>query len=156
MGFVNLVVVVVSSADARGSFASPDFSDHPGFRSVWWAGSMPEGPVSWCSVRDDDIEVAQAKVKPQSGVGVAYPTYSIPPDGATELDLIEVRKDLQGTGQHYGRAAVSCLVESFGAPAVAMSLDEDSDGFWRALGWQEHVHEEDDGHRRLFSLAVSP
>jgi hypothetical protein len=95
-----------------------------------------------------------AKVKPWSRAGVEYPTYSIPSDGATEIDLIEVRQDLRGTGHHYGCAAVNCLVEAFGTPAIAMSLDEDSDGFWRALGWQEHVHEEADGHRRLFTLRL--
>jgi hypothetical protein len=151
-GFLNLIVVVVSSAQTRGIRVSPDFSDDPRFRPFWWAGSMPEGPVSWCSLLDGDTEVARAKVKPRSGLGVAYPTYRAPPEGATEIDLIEVRIDLQRSHRGYGRAAVTSLVKSFGAPAVAMSLDEESDGFWRALGWAEHGHEEDDGHRRLFSL----
>jgi hypothetical protein len=149
--FMNLIVVVVSSAQTRGIRASPDFSDDPRFRANWWAGSMPEGPVSWCSLLDGDTEVARAKVKPRSGLGVAYPTYRVPPEGATEIDLIEVRIDLQRSHRGYGRAAVTSLVKSFGAPAVAMSLDEESDGFWRSLRWAEHVHEEDDGHRRLFS-----
>lgn len=151
-GFLKLIVVVVSSAQTRGIRAYPDYSDDPRFRPSWWAGSMPEGPVSWCSLLAGETEVARAKVKPRSQLGVAYPSYHVPPDGATEIDLIEVRIDLQRSERGYGRAAVTSLVKSFGAPAVAMSLDEESDGFWRALRWAEHVHEEDDGHARLFSV----
>ena len=149
---MNLIVVVVSSAQTLRKRASPDFVDDPRFRPWWWTGSMAEGPVSWCSLMAGDTEVARAKVKPRSRLGVAYPTYRLAPEGATDIDLIEVRIDLQRSNRGYGRAAVTSLVKSFGAPAVAMSLDEESDEFWRALGWAEHVHEEDDGHRRLFSL----
>jgi hypothetical protein len=75
-------------------------------------------------------------------VGEAYPTRRVPRGGATEIDLIEVRADLRGRGQGIGRSVLALIKKTFPGPYVALSLDENSDGFWRRVGWAEHDHPE--------------
>jgi len=60
--------------------------------------------------------------------------------GATEVDLLEVRADLRGTGLRLGSKAVALIEEAFPGPYVALSLNTNTDGFWRRIGWREHDH----------------
>lgn len=116
------------------------FTPHPGFNDSWWVGHA-KGPLIFCSfTRGASEEVARAQVRPHSDMGIAYPTYGRPRAGATEIDLFEVRTSLQGNG--IGREAVARVVAEFPSPCIALSLNERSDGFWRSLGWVEHVHQD--------------
>lgn len=123
------------------------------FKGSWWQGYF-RGPASWLSFLEGADEVARAKVKVNSRLGADYPTWSMPSAGATEIDLLEVRKDRRGRG--IGEQVVADIVDRFSPPYVAMSLDEKSNGFWRSLGWHEHIHGEDDGHRQLFAWPTGP
>jgi GNAT superfamily N-acetyltransferase len=123
------------------------------FSDRWWQGSL-RGPASWLSFFEGADEVARAKVKVNSLLGAAYPTWTVPSAGATEIDLLEVREGRRGRG--IGEQVVADIVDRFPPPYVAMSLDETSNGFWRRLGWLEHSHEDDDGHRQLFTWTPGP
>lgn len=146
-----LALQVVAQNLAPGEHVSPQFADDPRFNNRWWSDGSAKSPVSYCSLYDDEQEVARAKVLHHAGIYAGYSTWSCPQGGVTEIDLIEVRPDLQRTGQGYGRRSVARLVATFGAPAVAMSLDEESDGFWRALRWTMHQHPDGDHYRSLYT-----
>lgn len=139
-GQVPLTLSIREGAPAYAEWLSKPFQDHPGFTSQWWIGEA-KGPLVFCSFAEDTLgEVARAQLRPHSAVGVAYPAWSRPLAGSTEIDLLEVRVDLQERG--IGRAAVDLLIAGFPAPAVALSLDSRSDGFWRSIGWTPYEHED--------------
>lgn len=116
------------------------FTHHPGFADSWWIGDA-KAPVVFCSFTTELFgEVARAQLRPNSDMGMAYPTYRRPPAGATEIDLFEVRTDLQGHG--IGREAVARVLEEFPGICIALSLNKRSDGFWQSLGWSGHTHED--------------
>lgn len=119
------------------------FSGTTGFSLDWWAGTTQRRTI-WYSFVDSDRgeEVARAKLLHGSGVGVAYPTYTVPSGGATQIDLLQVRTDLQHTGLGIGPLAVSLIREHEAGPFVALSKGPEVDGFWRHIGWTEHHHEE--------------
>lgn len=121
--------------------AEKPFTATAGFNAGWWDTGLVRGPVAWCSARDPSAgEVARAQIKIRSFVGEAYPARRIPRNGATEIDLIEVRADLRGGGRAIGRNFLAMIMKKFPGPYVALSLDESSDGFWRRLGWVEYDH----------------
>lgn len=134
------------------------FEPTEGFTTEWWVG-MGRAPAHWLRADHDTLgEVARILVRLASGVGIAYPTRPVPPSGATEIDLLEVRMDLQQTKRGIGRAVVGLVQDRFPGPYVAISRDADSDKFWRGLDWVEHAHEEDKNpepdeprHRSLFA-----
>lgn len=118
------------------------FTDADGFSVDWWVG-LAVGPLRFFSFFDDLLgEVARAQVKVASDAGERYPTRPFPELEATEIALLEVRKDLRSGGHGIGRAVVAALERMFAPPYLAVSRDASSDGFWRHLGWSEHVHEE--------------
>lgn len=123
----------------RGKAQRP-FDKIAGFTSDWWSGVVSV-PVSWCWVIDPiHGEVARAELRHESRVGGAYPTWEIPAEGALQIHLLEVRDDLRRSG--IGLRTLAMIQERFDGPYVALSRDEDSDGFWRRSGWREHDHEE--------------
>jgi GNAT superfamily N-acetyltransferase len=139
----------------RASFsderASRPFTHNPGFNERWWLGDA-KGPLVFCSFTTDACgEVARAQIRPRSTLGVAYPTYTRPRLGSTEVDRLEVRTDLQGQG--VGREVIARLLVEFPRPCIALSLNMRSDRFWRSIGWAEHPHP--DGPRGA-SLFVEP
>lgn len=148
---------VVDAAHVDNHVQKP-FDESPGFTSSWWIG-WTEAPVSWYRVSHETLgEVARVQLKPESPVGLAYPTWTVPPSGALEVDLLEVRSDLQHKGLGIGRAAIGLVQMHFAGPYAAISLDSESDKFWRSLCWSEHVHEGDEHlhpdalhHTRLFT-----
>lgn len=151
---VLLLEVVAESLSRSREHVVPSFGQDPGFNPSWWSSDGAKSPVVYCRFLDGDIEVARAKVLPGSGEYRGYTSWACPPGGATEIDLIEVRVDRRGGGRRYGSQAVTEIAQRFGEPVVAVSLDETSDRFWRALGWTAHLHPEDDGnrsHRPLFT-----
>lgn len=133
-------------AIADGMTEKPFLPD-PGFREHWWSGIAKGAVVFYTFTTPAWGEVARAQVRLQSTLGEAYPTFTQARLGSTEIELLEVRADLQGKG--VGRAAVVALVTQFPPPCVALSLDPRSDEFWRSIGWTEHVHPDDRG-RALF------
>lgn len=123
--------------------AEKPFMAAVGFNAAWWNIGLVKGPIAWCSARDPKAgEIARAQIKIRSFTGEAYPSRHIPPNGATEIDFLEVRVDLRGGGRAIGRSFLAMIKEEFPGPYVALSLDESSDGFWRRLGWVEHDHPE--------------
>lgn len=118
------------------------FIDADGFSADWWMG-LAVGPLRFFSFFDDLLgEVARAQVKVASDAGDRYPTRPHPELEATEIALLEVRDDLRWSGRGIGRSVVAALERIFVPPFIAVSRDVASDGFWRRLGWSEHVHEE--------------
>lgn len=148
-----LSLEVVAESLSRGTRAFPQFRDHPGFNPAWWSGGSAKGPVVYCRFLDGDDEVARAKVLLEADGYRGYTSWSCPPDGVTEIDLIEVRVDLRGQGRRYGSQAVGEIAKRFGEPIVALSLDKMSDEFWRRLKWTAHLHPENSSnhHRTLFT-----
>lgn len=133
----------------------PDFRGDERFNPLWWRSGSAESPVSYCRFLDDGEEVARAKIFPGSGEYRGYTSWVCPLGGATEIDLIEVRIDLQRSDRRYGRRAVEEIADHYGQPVVAMSLDETSDGFWRSLGWTAHIHPDSDRYRKYRTLFTS-
>src|SRR5690348_8826455 len=123
----------LEGAPLAGEWITKPFRQNPGFSGSWWLGDA-KGPLVFCSLTTDDHgEVARAQIKLRSTLGVAYPTYTRPPLGSTEIDLVEVRSDLRGRG--LGHEVVDGLLVEFPPPHIACSLDERSNDFWRSLGW---------------------
>jgi hypothetical protein len=100
---------------------------------------------------EDDVEVGRAKILPGSRSYAGYETSLCPRGGATEIDLIEIRRDLRRSGRPYGARAVQAIAQTYGEPLIALSLDEMSDGFWRSLRWTAHNHPDGDQYRVLFA-----
>lgn len=153
---VSIELEIVSEDHRAGRHVAPNYVANDGFEVTWWAGSNAKTPAAWCRFLDEGEEVARAKILFNSRVGEAYPSWTIPPSGSTEIDLIEVPQHFRRT-RKVGRRAVECLVQNFSAPFAALSLDDDSDAFWRSLGWQEHLNEREEAHpsgcRRLFTFS---
>lgn len=147
--------VVTESRSAQREHVIPDFRDDPRFNSSWWQHGSAKSPVSYGRFLDADEEVARVKVLPGAGEYSGYETWRCPRGGATEIELIEVRIDLRTSGHRYGQRAVEEIVRHFGEPVVAMSLDDNSDGFWRSLGWTAHVHPDADEYRSYRTLFTS-
>src|SRR5690348_6502368 len=101
-----LVLDVVAESLVRGEHVASEYGRAPGFDPSWWHGSSAKSPVSWCRLRDGGVEVARAKVLHRSRSYSGYDTWTPPPAGATEIDLIEVREDLRRSSKNYGREAV--------------------------------------------------
>lgn len=140
---MNLRLARLEGAPLRDEWTTKPFTQNPGFNDRWWLGDA-KGPLIFCSfTTDDDGEVARAQIKPNSTLGVAYPTYTQPQLDSTEIELLEVRTDLQGRG--LGHEVVDRLLVEFPPPYIALSLDRRSDYFWRSLGWTEHPHPNDRG-----------
>jgi hypothetical protein len=59
-----------------------------------------------------------------------------PPQGWTEILLLEVRGDLRLRG--VGHAAVQAIAAEYPSTRLA-AFSEDADGFWSSLGWAAHV-----------------
>lgn len=126
---------------APGIVAKP-FPTDPGFSASWWDG-VAKGRVSFYSISGEGYaELARAQVKLGSDYGIAYPAWSRPSGGASEIELFEVRVDLRRTG--LGTAATSALLRALSAPVIASSLNAETDRFWRSLGWEEYAHPEAD------------
>lgn len=146
--------VVAESLSPRQEHVFPAYAQDPGFNPSWWQLGSAKSPVSYCQFLDDGEEVGRAKILPGAGEYYGYTSWRCPPGGATEIDLIEVRIDLQWSGRHYGRRAVEAIGLTYGQPVVALSKDDASDHFWRSLGWTCHSHPDDDEYRsykRLFT-----
>lgn len=131
----------------------PRFANDARFNPSWWRNSSATSPVSYCRFLDDDEEVGRAKILTESGVYAGYTTWRCPPGGTTEIDLIEIRPDLRRSEERFGRHLVEAICRSYGQPAVAMSLDDTSDGFWRSIGWTAHTHPDGGRYRTLFTSA---
>lgn len=141
---MELELVPVGSAIA-GDYAAKPFVTHVGFNEYWWSGSFVEGPVEWYRVDDATLgEVARVELKLNSHFGDFYPTRpALPPQGATCISLLEVRQDLRRGTANVGRRVVQELRNTVPGVMLAESKDDASDGFWRRIGWQEHLHRED-------------
>lgn len=147
---VNVILSLLEGTPLSEGVIARPFTPDPGFDDRWWLG-IAKGDVVFCSLTTDACgEVARAQIRLHSTLGAAYPTYTRPRHGSTEIDLLEVRTDLRGRG--LGREAVDRLLVGFLPPYVALSLDNRSDDFWRSLGWTEHIHPHDRGR----SLFVQP
>ncbi|MEV0271441.1 hypothetical protein AB0H43_21905 [Hamadaea sp. NPDC050747] len=147
--------VVTESLSPRREQVIPGFVKDTRFNTSWWCSGSAKSPVSYCRFLDGDVEVARAKVFPGAGEYRGYTSWACPVDGATEIDLIEVRFDLRRSDRRYGRQAVEEIAHRYGQPVVAMSLDETSDGFWRSLAWTAHLHPDDEGHGHYRTLFTS-
>lgn len=143
--------VVSESPSPQREHVFPDFEEDARFNSTWWHRGSAKSPVSYCRFWDNGEEVGRAKILPGSHSYAGYTTWSCPPAGATEIDLIEIRPDLRRSDKRYGRQAVEIIGLTYGQPVIAMSLDETSDPFWRSIGWTSHTHPDGDGHRILFT-----
>lgn len=143
--------VVTESLRHQSSRVYPSFEPDARFDPVWWRDGSAKSPVSYCRFLDDHVEVGRAKILPGSRSYAGYQTWSCPPAGATEIDLIEIRPDLRRSGKHYGSHAVQAIAQTYGQPVIALSLDEGADGFWRSLGWTAHTHPDGGRYRVLFS-----
>lgn len=140
---VNLKLRLLEGAPLADEWTTRPFMQDAGFNESWWLGPA-KGPLVFCSFTNGAREeVARVQIKPHSMFGVAYPTYSRPAAGATEIDRLEVRADLRG--QHLGHEVVDHLLVTFAPPCIAVSLDDLSDRFWRSLSWTEHLHPDDRG-----------
>lgn len=148
---MTFVLDVVTESLARGQHVIPEFDEDPRFDQSWWHSGSAKTPVSYCRFLDDGDEVGRAKILPGAGTYVGYTTWSCPPGGATEIDLIEIRADRRG--KNYGRQAVEAIGREYGEPVVAMSLNEKSDLFWLSLPWTAHSHP--DGGRLYRTLFTS-
>lgn len=139
---VDLTLTFVEATARDHDWVTKPFVDTPGFDRFWWTGQCP-GPVAFASFADGGRgEVARAHIKLESRTGLAYPTWDRPEGGAIEIDLIEVRVDARGDG--VGGAAVAKLVETYGAPIIALAKNDDAEKFWRKqTGWVEHPRETD-------------
>lgn len=134
---MNLTLTLLEGTRGPHEWVEKPFEPVPGFSNNWWTGSA-KGPLVFCSFAHETYgEVARAQVRPASTVGEAYPTWDRPREGASEIDLFEVRIDLQGNG--IGHDAVPVLLTQFPPPVIALSLDRSSERFWRSLGWAEHA-----------------
>lgn len=127
-----------STQVAKGVNTRP-FDPDPRFNDHWWTGTA-KGALAFCAMATEvEGEVARAQVNLQPvAAGEAYSTFPLTRTRCTEIDLFEVRPDLRRGG--VGRQAVECLVVEFGSPIIAISLDKESDGFWRKVGWTECPH----------------
>lgn len=148
-----ILEVVAESLTHQRGHVYPRFDRDSRFHPDWWRRGSPRSPVSYCRFTDDGDEVGRAKILPKSGVYAAYPTWSCPTGGVTEIDFIEIRPDFRRSGRHYGSAAVEAIGQTYGQPIVAMSLDETSDRFWRSLGWVAHTRPDGEAYRTLFTSA---
>lgn len=127
-------------ADPLPSGHVPMPYDHvAGFDDDWWLRTIPAGPV-FCTFTDgpDGPEVARAYLLFGSDMGIAWPTFAMPPGGTTEIVRFEVRQDRWS--EKIGVAAAALLTGHYPGPLVANSLDTNTDGFWRAIGWTWHEH----------------
>ena len=145
---MNLRLSLLEGDPLRDEWITRPFTHDPGFNDSWWLGNV-KGPLVFGSFRttDGQVEVARAQIRPHSTTGVAYPTYTRAHLDSTEIDLLEVRTDLQGRG--LGHEVVDLLRVELPLPYIALSLDERSDHFWRSLGWIEYPHPNERG-RALF------
>lgn len=128
---------------------SKPYADDPRFNTSWWTG-VTKPPAVFCSfVSTEHGEVARALVRPGALLGGPYPIYERRHLSTTEIDLFEVRPDVRERG--FATGALELLAPRFPTPLGALSFDERSDGFWRAIRWTEHPHEDadPDGQKRL-------
>jgi hypothetical protein len=147
-----LMLEVVAETLPVREHVHPDYILDSRFNPSWWQNSSAKSPVTYCRLLDEQAEeVARAKILPGSRTGLAYPTYTVPPDGVVEIDLLEVRVDMRHPRRGLGAQAVNAIQETYGAPIIALSLNEESDLFWSGLGWTVHLHEDGDRPSRLFS-----
>lgn len=146
-----LLEVVAESLSQRREHVYPHYEEDSRFSPHWWRDGSAKSPVSYCRLLDGDEEVGRAKILLGSGSYPGYTTWSCPPGGVTEIDLIEIRPDLRRSDKRYGRQAVQAIAQRYGHPMVAMSLDETSDIFWRSLGWTAHSHPDGHRYRTLFT-----
>lgn len=150
-GMTLLLEVVTESSTHRSAHVYPDFDADARFHPTWWRDGSAKSPVTYCRFLDGGEEVGRAKILPGSAKYTGYITWSCPPGGVTEIDLIEIRPDLRRSSKRYGRQAVEAIAEQFGGPVAALSLDDTSDSFWRSLGWTAHTHPEGGRYRTLFT-----
>jgi hypothetical protein len=129
----------------------PDFVEDTRFDPSWWRDGSAMSPVTYCRFLDHDEEVGRAKILPESRSYDGYTSWSCPAAGVTEIDRIEIRPDLRRAPKSYGRQVVAAISQAYGEPLVALSLDETSDGFWSALGWTAHAHQNGEGFSTLFT-----
>ena len=149
-----LVLDIVSESRVHGDHVFPSYDNDPRFKPTWWSYGSAKSPVSYCRFRDHGEEVARAKVLPGSTRYSGYSSWIRPPAGVTEIDQIEVRPDLRRRPElRYGRQAVHAIERAFGEPVIALSLDDQSDSFWRSLGWTTHRHPDGDRYPLLFTSA---
>lgn len=149
---VTLVLeIVTESLTSRREHVIPDFEKDARFNPTWWHRGSAKSPVSYCRFLDNHEEVGRAKILLGSRSYTCYTTWSCPPAGVTEIDLIEIRADLRRSEEHFGRQAVAAIGLTYGQPVIAMSLDETSDPFWIALGWTSHTHPDGDRRQMLFT-----
>lgn len=137
----------------RREHVFPAFGEDVRFTPMWWHSGSSKSPMSYCRFLDNGEEVGRAKILPKSHSYGGYTTWSCPPAGVTEIDLIEIRPDLRRSEMRYGRQAVEAIGRTYGRPVIAMSLDEASDAFWRSLEWTAHTHPDGDRYRILFTSA---
>lgn len=130
-------------APLSDAWTARPFTEARGFNPSWWSGAAKRPVVFLSFTTDDHGEIARAQIRPRSTLAAAYPSYSSPQLDSTEIDLLEVRADLQRQG--FGHAVVDRLLAEFPAPCIAASLDESSDRFWRSLGWAKHPHPNERG-----------
>lgn len=143
--------VVTENLSSDRVHVFPEFEADSRFNESWWHGGSAKSPVSFCSFLEDDQEIGRAKIIPGSRSYEGYTTWACPREGATEIDLIEIRPDLRRSDKHYGRKAVDAIGRVYGLPAIALSLNESSNGFWGSIGWIAHTNPESDRNQTLFS-----
>ena len=149
-----LTLELVPVAASRYGYVRKPFDPTPWFKDSWWVGDAKAPELLFGSfVHEEHGEVARVQVNPQSTTGAAYPTWVAPNAWLAEVDLFEVRPDLQGQGA--GHEAMGLLVPRLQPPVIALSLNARAADFWRALGWDEHVHPDAPNHpppRHMASL----
>lgn len=143
--------VVTESLHSQSRKVYPEFEPDPRFNPTWWRNGSAKSPVSYCQFMENGVEVGRAKILPESRSYTGYVTWTCPPAGATEIDLIEIRPDLRRSRRRYGSQVVEAIARRYGRPVIALSLDETSDGFWRSLRWAEHTLPDDDRAKTLFT-----
>lgn len=128
--------------DERDPVVKP-FAPTVGFEDDWWVDFTWDTSARWFSLIDDSTgdELARLEVIPASDVGAVY--RPVPPNGYTEIELIEVHGECRRQG--WGRTAIEKLQEQLPAPYAALAQDG-AEPFWTGVGWTAFQHPEDAEH----------
>ncbi|GAA1174312.1 hypothetical protein GCM10009584_14400 [Ornithinimicrobium humiphilum] len=128
--------------DERDPVVKP-FTSATGFTDDWWVDFNWDTSVRWFSLIDDTTgdELVRVEVVPTSEVGALYRT--VPANGYTEIELIEVHGEHRRQG--WGRTAIEKLQEQLPGPYAALAKDG-AEPFWTGLGWTAFQHPGDPEH----------
>ncbi|PZE64029.1 hypothetical protein DEI83_12645 [Curtobacterium sp. MCBD17_021] len=110
----------------------PDFAEDPRFTFGWrdMTDDLTPREHEWRSYRRDGEETARLLLVRN------YPSHTgdrtVP---AVLIADVEVREDLQRTGDHIGTALVDALVADYRDWEIYLGPTERSKGFWNRFGW---------------------